>query len=100
MNSLLNISHYSAQFKESYQPQPVEAFLQRLGHQQMDSCTEIRIITLNSRLKGKYVGKTISGYYTDYQAAARDIEHMMGRLVYIAAFNHVTLNYCAEVAIA
>ena len=74
MNSLLNISHYSSQFKESYQPQPVEAFLQQLGHQRMDSCTEIRIITPNSRLKGKYVGKTISGYYTDYQAAARDIE--------------------------
>ena len=74
MNSLLNISHYSAQFKESYQPQPVEAFLQQLGHQRMDSCTEIRIITPNLRLKGKYVGKTISGYYTDYQAAARDIE--------------------------
>ena len=79
MNSLINISHYSSQFKESYQPQPVEAFLQQLGHQRMDSCTEIRIITPNLRLKGKYVGKTISGYYTDYQAAAKDIEPYDGQ---------------------
>ena len=79
MNKLIKVSDLSSQFKAEYQPEHIESFLGRLGHQAVGGCTEIRIITSKSRLKGKYVGKTISGFYNDYQTAAKDISQYDGQ---------------------
>ena len=72
-NNPLQIASFSDQFQTGYQADRVAAFLSRLGHREMGGCTEIRIILNNPRLKNRYVGKTVSGYYTNYDKAANDI---------------------------
>ena len=72
-NNPLQITRFSEQFQKPYQADQVAAFLSSLGHLEMEGCTEIRIILNNPRLKNRYVGKTVSGYYTDYDKAAKDL---------------------------
>ena len=72
-NNPLQITSFSEQFQNPYQANQVATFLKSLGHREIGGCTEIRIILNNPRLKNRYVGKTVSGYYTDYDKAAKDI---------------------------
>ena len=72
-NQLFQVTSFSEQFQKPYQANQVATFLESLGHREIGGCTEIRIILSNPRLKNRYVGKIVSGYYTDYGQAAKDI---------------------------
>ncbi len=72
-NQMFQVTSFSEQFQKPYQANQVATFLKSLGHREIGGCTEIRIILSNPRLKNRYVGKTVSGYYTNYDQAAKDI---------------------------
>jgi len=76
-----------------YNPQEVLAYLHSLGHLQVGGCTEIRILPEEVRLRMKnkleYVGRVVSGYYTDYEKAVQDIADYDGK-----ASVYTTLNPC------
>ena len=74
-NNPFQITSFAERFQDPYQANQVAAFLKNLGHREVGGCTEIRIILNNPRLNNRYVGKTVSGYYIDYDQAAKDIEH-------------------------
>ena len=61
---------------EDYNPKEVLTYLKSLGHLQAGGCTEIRILPEEVRLRIKnkleYVGKVVSGYYTNYEKAVQD----------------------------
>ena len=73
-NNQLNLTSFSEQFQGQYQADRTVSFLKSLGHLEMEGCTEIRIIPTRQKLNNRFVGKTVSGYYTDYEKAATDIE--------------------------
>ena len=68
-NNPLQITSFSEQFQKPYQADQVAAFLSSLGHLEMGGCTEIRILVDQPYLNNLYVGKTVSGYYTNNEAA-------------------------------
>jgi hypothetical protein len=76
---------------DSYNPQNVELFLNSLGHISAGGCTEIRILPKEQyiRINGhrEYVGKTVSGYYTDYAKASQDVTLFDGKENIYATLN-------------
>ena len=78
---------------KNYNPKEVLAYLHSLDHLQVGGCTEIRILPEEVRLQIKnkleYVGRVVSGYYTDYEKAVQDIADYDGK-----ANVYTTLNPC------
>ena len=74
MKQLSTLNH---RFQADYQPSVVSDFLAQLGHLEAGGCTEIRILPPGRSLKlngtQRYVGAVISGYFNDYERAAREI---------------------------
>lgn len=87
---------------EKYDATYVEKVLSFFGHQEAGGVTEIRVITREPYLKiGKkrhYVGKVLSGYYTDYQKAAKDIAFLDGRANIYFLINPVKQDFFARAA--
>ena len=91
----MRISKLKHRFQSDYQPERVKSFLEQLGHLPAGGCTEIRILPRQPHLRindlREYVGRAVSGYFTDYQKAAKEIREFDG----LAAV-YCTLQPCEE----
>ena len=76
-------------FKTEY----VKKVIEFLGHREAGGVTEVRIFPKDRYLvingKREYVGKTVSGYYDDYEKLAKDVGQFDGK-----GSIYVTINPC------
>ncbi len=78
---------------KNYDGSRIVKFLRYLGHREAGGITELRIISSEPYLyingRRQYMGNVVSGYYNEYEKAARDIKPFDGK-----ANIYVTINPC------